>query len=162
MLEQFDSESFDTYTRAGRDQIAGRVQALADPQRSPPTCTKTWFHQGPIGEEFGNWAELQLQYEYWSGDHGFLDHKEGIDEFLWTLPERRVRRDALRALRGSALRSELYALDATGRSDRPYTVVETHTACGRKLMRSMTRSASCSSPIHGPRARRNGNVATSR
>ena len=37
---------------------------------------------------------------------------------LAALP-RQVRRDALRALRGQLLRSELYALDGTDRQDRP-------------------------------------------
>ncbi len=43
--------------------------------------------------------------------------------FLNALP-RRVRRDALRAMRGRILRTELYALDGTERQDRPYTVTE--------------------------------------
>src|SRR5262249_5225329 len=37
---------------------------------------------------------------------------------------RRDKRDALRALRGSVLRTELYALDGSDREDRPYTVTE--------------------------------------
>src|SRR5262249_13952551 len=61
-------------------------------------------------------------------DPGFLDHKQGVDAFLRTLDNqrdnRRKRRDALRALRGSILRTELYALDGTDRADRPYTVTE--------------------------------------
>jgi RHS repeat-associated protein len=91
---------------------------------SPPTCTKTWFHQGPVGDEFGDWSELDLTNEFWYGDQGFLDHKEGVDAFLRTFNDHRVRRDALRALRGSILRTELYALDGTERADRPYTVTE--------------------------------------
>jgi hypothetical protein len=37
---------------------------------------------------------------------------------------RRIKRDALRTLRGSILRTELYALDGSERQDRPYTVTE--------------------------------------
>ena len=37
---------------------------------------------------------------------------------------RRARRDALRALRGSMLRTELYALDGSERAAQPYTVTE--------------------------------------
>ncbi|HMB26870.1 MAG TPA: toxin TcdB middle/C-terminal domain-containing protein, partial [Blastocatellia bacterium] len=91
---------------------------------SPPTCTKTWFHQGAVGDEDGDFAELDLSAEFWSGDAGLLDHKKGVDAFLRTLGNRRMRRDALRALRGSVLRSEFYALDGTERADRPYTVTE--------------------------------------
>src|SRR5204863_3624985 len=34
------------------------------------------------------------------------------------------RRDAIRTLRGAELRTEVYALDGSGREDRPYTVTE--------------------------------------
>ena len=44
--------------------------------------------------------------------------------FLAGLDQRRDRRDALRALRGSVLRTELYALDRSALEDRPYTVTE--------------------------------------
>jgi hypothetical protein len=46
-----------------------------------------------------------------------------MEDMLKSLP-RRARRDALRALRGSILRTELYALDGTARQDQPYTVTE--------------------------------------
>jgi RHS repeat-associated protein len=46
-----------------------------------------------------------------------------MDEFLKNLP-RRMRRDALRTLRGRILRTELYALDSSERQGRPYTVTE--------------------------------------
>ena len=49
---------------------------------------------------------------------------EGINRFLYMLADPRDRRDALRTLRGSTLRTELYALDGTDRQDRPYTVTE--------------------------------------
>lgn len=46
-----------------------------------------------------------------------------MEAFLRDLP-RRVKRDALRALRGRILRTELYALDGTERENHPYTVTE--------------------------------------
>ena len=109
MVEQFDSESF-----------TGPPSLL---HFSPPTCTKTWFHHGAVGDDT-DFAELDLGTEFWSGDAGLLDHKQAIDAFLRTQDNRRMRRDALRALRGSILRTELYALDGTERADRPYTVTE--------------------------------------
>ena len=37
----------------------GAVSRKVDRQYfSPPTLTKTWFHQGPVGDEFGDWQEL--------------------------------------------------------------------------------------------------------
>ena len=52
-----------------------------------------------------------------------LSRPAEMTDMLAALP-RQVRRDALRALRGQTLRSELYALDGTDRQDRPYTVTE--------------------------------------
>ena len=37
---------------------------------------------------------------------------------------RRVKRDAIRTLRGHVLRSEVYALDGSDQADRPYSVTE--------------------------------------
>ena len=91
---------------------------------SPPIKTKTWFHQGPVGPEHGNWQELDYSHEYWSGDPQLLDHTAAVNAFLGSLPSRRSKRDALRTLRGSILRSELYALDDSPDHDRPYTVTE--------------------------------------
>jgi RHS repeat-associated protein len=91
---------------------------------SPPTFTKTWFHQGPIGEEFGDWYETDFSNEFWSGDPQVLSRPAAMIDFLKNLP-RRVKRDALRTLRGSILRTELYALDGSKeRESLPYTVTE--------------------------------------
>ena len=79
---------------------------------SPPTETRTWFHQGPIGDEFGDWEEIDYEAEYWPGDPPALPRPQALVDSLAALP-RRARRDALRALRGSVLRTELYALDGT-------------------------------------------------
>jgi RHS repeat-associated protein len=94
----------------------------ADPI-SPPTETRTWFHLGPVGPEVGDWTELDLSHEYWDGDATLLPRPADVAAFLISLP-RRVRRDAIRALRGRTLRSELYALDDGPRQGRPYTVTE--------------------------------------
>lgn len=108
MVEQLDTETFHD----------GGVHY------SPPTLTKSWFHPGPVAAaEAGDWAELDLSHEYWPGDTPMLTRPAEMTAFLNRLP-RRARRDALRALRGQLLRSELYALDGTDRQDRPYTVTE--------------------------------------
>jgi RHS repeat-associated protein len=97
---------------------------ITDQERfSPPTLTKTWFHQGPIGDEFGEWDEVDFNAEFWPGDPQMLSRSPLTTGFLTHLP-RRVKRDALRTLRGSVLRTELYALDGTDRERRPYTVEE--------------------------------------
>ena len=67
---------------------------------SPPTLTKTWFHVGPVAAvEADDWTELDLTHEYWPDDTPMLTRPVQMTEMLAALP-RRVRRDALRALRG--------------------------------------------------------------
>ena len=125
-VEQFDTETFEDYNQPGLhgetipfEPVNGdRIQYF-----SPPTMTKTWFHQGPIGDEFGEWEEVDYRDDYWSDDPQVLERPSEVTEFLNGLP-RRVKRDALRTLRGQILRTELYALDGTDRQTRPYTVTE--------------------------------------
>jgi RHS repeat-associated protein len=128
MVEQRDTESFEDYTGQvlhGEETVFAKVERQIF---SPPTLSKTWFHQGPVGDEFGDWEELDRSDEYWSGDPELLRHTETVNQFLRSLPTasdvRRVKRDALRTLRGSILRTELYALDGSSREERPYTVSE--------------------------------------
>src|SRR4029079_9314542 len=68
--------------------------------------------------------ELDWSSEYWPEDQQALSQTETTNEFLQTLIDPRHRRDALRTLRGSILRTELYALDDATVEDRPYTVTE--------------------------------------
>lgn len=90
---------------------------------APPLETRTWFHLGPVGDAYGEWQELDLTYEYWSGDAPLLQRPAGMQELIRQLP-RRQRRDAYRTLRGTTLRTELYARDGSARQNRPYTVTE--------------------------------------
>jgi RHS repeat-associated protein len=103
-------------------------------ERSPALLTKSWFDQGAVEDEQYGFAALDCSDEYWSEDPAQLGHAEAVDAALNALErtlagqtsaqKRRVRRDALRSLRGSLLRTELYALDGSARQGRPYTVTE--------------------------------------
>lgn len=128
MVEQRDTESFEKYDGSGLHGAEVFFAGVEPKYFSTPTLSKTWFHQGPVGEEFGDWQELDWSDEYWSGDPQILKHTETVNQFLRSWPPtpngRRVKRDALRALRGSVLRTELYALDGSEREKRPYTVSE--------------------------------------
>ncbi|HEY6121028.1 MAG TPA: SpvB/TcaC N-terminal domain-containing protein, partial [Pyrinomonadaceae bacterium] len=115
MVEEFDSEKFETYNSIGLGGPDAPFTKVDEQRFSPPTLTKTWFHQGPVGNEFGDWHELNLSHEYWQEDPQFLGQAHLIEDFLKTRSRRRIKRDALRALRGHTLRSELYALDGTDR-----------------------------------------------
>ncbi|HEX7734847.1 MAG TPA: SpvB/TcaC N-terminal domain-containing protein [Ktedonobacteraceae bacterium] len=90
------------------------------PHYSPPTETRTWFHLGPISTQFaGRPYTADFTNEYWSEDPDVLP--------VPPLPaglKSRGERDALRALRGRILRTELYALDESNFATRPYQVSE--------------------------------------
>lgn len=122
-VDQRDTEIFETFNDGGlhADRPFENVPRKVF---SPPLETRTWFHQGPVGDEFGDWDELDFSSEYWADDPQAFS-RQPITDVLKDIADRRVKRDALRALRGSILRTELYALDGTERQDRPYTVTET-------------------------------------
>jgi RHS repeat-associated protein len=127
MVEQLDTESFEVYNSPGLHGTDMAFDDFNSPNRrqqfSPPTLTKTWFHQGPVGDEFGEWREPDYSREFWPGDPPALSRPKELKVWLDRLP-RRAKRDALRSLRGQVLRTELYAVDGTDREDRPYTVTE--------------------------------------
>jgi RHS repeat-associated protein len=124
-VEQTDTEVFEDYDQTG---LHGEGFAFAPVDRnkyfSPPMLTKTWFHQGPVGDEFGEWQELDYSHEYWDEDPQVLERPPDMVAFIRGLEKRRVKRDAYRTLRGRVLRTELYALDGSDRQSRPYTVTE--------------------------------------
>ncbi len=113
-VDKFDAEVFESALFESGSPAARR--------HSPPVETRTWFHMGPVGPEFGAWRELDLSDEHWGGDLPLLGPTE-----VSALPSglsRRSRRDALRSLAGRVLRTETYARDGDDRQARPYTVTE--------------------------------------
>ena len=116
-VDQRDSETRLTYY--GR----GLSDSVSEEYFSPPIEVRSWFHQGPQGDEFGGWFEADYSQEYWDEDPSVLPRSAASTQLLGKLP-RRALRDALRALRGRTLRTELYALDGSSRQSRPYTVTE--------------------------------------
>ncbi len=115
MVEQTDTEHFATLS-AGAD--APNIDAVT---HVPPVLTRTWFHTGA--------STQRLAAEYFRE----ADHCRALpDELLLpdtVIPEGLTpdeQRQAHRALRGSVLRREVYALDGSEAADRPYTVVESN------------------------------------
>lgn len=121
MVEQCDTETFADYQSEGLHRKLN-FATVEDRFFSPPTLTKTWFHQGAVGAEYGEWQELEYR-DFWQEDPQILTRPTEMETALNNLP-RRARQDAYRAMRGQVLRTELYALDGTERADRPYTVTE--------------------------------------
>jgi len=121
-VDKRDTEIFERYHEGG-SHWENSFDSVERDMFSPPLETRTWFHQGPIGDEFGEWEEPDVSNEFWNQDLPLLTRPLEMVNFLKNLP-RRTRRDALRALRSRILRTELYALDGTERQGRPYTVTE--------------------------------------
>ncbi len=125
--EEREFRGFGMVTHLDTERFAPSA-GVAERHYSPPLMTKTWFHQGPVEDEEQAWAPVDHRGSYWPVDTALLSdtgHDEATAKLLAALPAR-VRRDALRALRGSMLRTELYAKDGHPRyGDRPYTVTET-------------------------------------
>jgi RHS repeat-associated protein len=122
-VDQRDTEVFEDFHAPGLHP-SGPLQSIQKEQFSPPLETRTWFHQGAISDRDKGWTELDYSQEFWSGDPQRLSSVPIIG-FLKTISgDRRVQRDALRALRGTVLRTELYALDGSDLQKIPYTVTE--------------------------------------
>ena len=129
LVEQFDTEEFSALAAAGTLPLGDNVEKAS---HVPPARTKTWFHTGAFLE--GEAISLQFAREYFGapsrGDPSF-DVK--FAAFLQTLlpdtimpPTLTVaeEREACRALKGSILRTEVYARDGSLVEDVPYTTAE--------------------------------------
>ncbi|MBN1595252.1 VCBS repeat-containing protein [candidate division FCPU426 bacterium] len=125
-VDQRDTESFQDYHATGLDNSGCEFNSVERKYYSPPTETRTWFHQGPIGPEYGAWQEMDLSAEFWPEDPRVFTRGETTHRLILELnsQNRRAARDAIRTLRGRILRSEFYALDGSVCEDRPYTVSE--------------------------------------
>ncbi|MGH3802361.1 MAG: toxin TcdB middle/N-terminal domain-containing protein, partial [Pseudonocardiaceae bacterium] len=120
MVEQWDTESFAALA------AGGQASNLDEASHVSPVLTKTWFHTG-VFHDAGSMSR-QFEAEYFrEADHCAARP----DELLLAdtvLPEEALTpdelRQACRALKGSVLRQEVYALDGTEAAARPYTVSE--------------------------------------
>jgi RHS repeat-associated protein len=134
MLEQFDTEESRTLAHSGAFPDATNLDKAS---HVPPVLTKTWFHTGVylgrnrVSNFFAGLLDDGDVGEYYpglrSGDAAADAAAKALlldDTVLpagWTLDEER---EACRALKGSMLRREVYALDGTDKQRHPYTVTE--------------------------------------
>jgi len=130
-VDSTDTESFTqynlpttaNYVTSSEVETPYEQETVSPSHYSPTTMTKSWFYVGPVGDGYSRWHEPNFSDEYWSGDINILKRPQDMLDLLAALP-RPVRRAALRTLRGTLLRSELYALDNSALKDIPYTVTE--------------------------------------
>lgn len=142
-VDQWDTEEFATLTDS--DAIPQPTNLDAD-SHVPPVLTKSWFHTGAFFGEARISKHFEHEY-YHEGDpsdaiDGLSDAQLEamlLDDTLLPstifLPDGsrlpydlspEEAREACRALRGSMLRQEIYALDGTNASDRPYSTSESN------------------------------------
>ena len=124
MVEQWDTEEF-----AASGVVPGAAAANEDAaSHVPPTYTRTWYHTGSYLRE--GYVSRQYAHEYYGAPPGdvaaFAAFLDGLvpDTVLpgGLSPDELV--EACRALRGSTLREEVYALDGTSEEPRPYSISE--------------------------------------
>ncbi|WP_434422040.1 SpvB/TcaC N-terminal domain-containing protein [Nannocystis pusilla] len=127
MVETEDTESWADYN-APKLFPTGH-QIVDEELHSPPVLTKTWYHTGA----YLGGASLAHCY----GDEYYSDKTESDpDGIAIDLPETLIpdgltpieSREAVRALRGRALRVEVYGRDGTEEQVHPYTVSEANFA----------------------------------
>ena len=133
MVEQWDTEEFAALAN-------GNVPAdnIATGSHVPPVHTKTWFHTGAylgrdhVSDFFAGLLNVNDQGEYFR-EPGLTDAEARAlllpDTVLPTGLSLEEEREACRALKGSMLRQEVYALDGVGKSSgypsgMPYSVTE--------------------------------------
>ncbi|RPJ64610.1 MAG: toxin, partial [Acidobacteria bacterium] len=141
LVEQFDTEELAALTDSGDFPDAVNIDAAS---YVPTVLTRTWFHTGAYIE--GSRISRHFEDEYYQeGDESegvsgltaeqlqamllpdsvlptTLKHQDG-SSIPWDLTAEEIQ-EACRALRGSVLRREVYALDGTDEEDRPYTATE--------------------------------------
>lgn len=128
-VDQRDAEEFGVSYQSSEGAPATNHDPAFD---VPPTLTKTWFHTGA----YFSGARISRQFEdeyYREGDPDQTDSELSLaqreamlldDTVLPTDLAAEEAREAVRSLKGAILRQEIYALDKTDASDRPYSVSE--------------------------------------
>jgi RHS repeat-associated protein len=144
MVEQWDTEEFRSDTQFEDDPFAN-WNALSF---TPPVLTRTWFHTGAFVE--ADKVSRQYEAEYWlepalrgSPPATGLSAMRPPDS---TLPDGMTAletREAYRALKGRALRVEVFNADADGSPiGNPYSVTESNFTVHRLQGRGPNRHAS--------------------
>ena len=119
MVEQLDAEDIGALSQSGAFPAASNVDAAS---YVPPVLTKTWFHTGayPMGSRVSRVYEDEYYREsdLPEGVEGLTDAEFGA----MTLPDTVLPmglsaaevHEAIRSLKGSLLRQEVYAFDGSG------------------------------------------------
>ncbi|MEJ7870920.1 MAG: SpvB/TcaC N-terminal domain-containing protein, partial [Rubrobacteraceae bacterium] len=149
MVEQWDTEEFAALSASDDFPTGDNIDAAS---HVPPVHTKTWFHTGVylgrdhIANFFAGLTDGHHRDEYYREPAWLDDDDEARKRLLddtvlppgLTIEEER---EACRALKGSMLRQEVYALDGTDKEQHPYTVTEQNSTIRRLQPRAGNRHA---------------------
>ncbi|MFD4368971.1 SpvB/TcaC N-terminal domain-containing protein [Rhodococcus sp. NPDC058521] len=145
MVEQQDTEQFAALTAGGQTPDGTNVDSAT---HVPPVLTKTWFHPGVhlgrdhVSDFYAGLIDANDLGEYYR-EPGMTDAQARdllLDDTV--LPEGLTpdeEREACRALKGSMLRQEVYALDGSSKQQHPYTVTEQNYTIRRLQPRGVNR-----------------------
>lgn len=132
MTEQWDTEELSALVEFDLSSVSN-----VDPaSHVPPVRTKTWFHTGAF-VDIGQNLAAQYAAEYWPEPGLSAVEQERLPAVIApeTLlladgtrlayrPDTEELREACRAMKGSMLRQEIYALAGSAEQERPYQVSE--------------------------------------
>lgn len=121
-VDQWDTEEFSVLN----DNRSFPVETNLDRSTHvPPVLTRTWYHTGA-------YLDKQRVSDYLASTEYYKQEKwlgeDAVSGAGWTMEEER---EACRALKGSILRQEIYALEEPGKLTQPYTVTENNYAVTR-------------------------------
>ncbi|MCP3877192.1 MAG: toxin, partial [Sulfitobacter sp.] len=147
LVEQFDTEEFAALSHSNVFPTGSNVEAAS---HVPPVVTKSWFHtgvylgRGHISNFFAGLIDDQDIGEYYR-EPGLSDDQARAllleDTVLPPGLTTDEQREACRALKGSLLRQEVYALDKTDKEPLPYAVTEQNFSVRRLQARGANRHA---------------------
>jgi len=130
LVEQWDTEEFGALTISGEMPVGENID---ESSAVPPVLTRSWFHTGVylgherVSDYFGGLLDAQDEGEYYR-EPGLTDAQARAmllsDTELPAGLSADEEREASRALKGSMLRQEIYALDGSARQQHPYSVKE--------------------------------------
>jgi RHS repeat-associated protein len=123
LVERFDTEEFATIFATDTFPSATNVGKSS---HIPPVLTKTWFHTGAYFDGSRNSRQFENEYYREPGltDFEFKEARLLADTVLPIDLILEEEREACRALKGSLLRQEIYALDGSPKSKHPYSASE--------------------------------------
>ena len=127
-VDQYDTEEFEQFSGSSLHGEEAEFINRNEAFHVPTVLTKTWFHTGVYFDEnnvspsgaFYDHNDLMEAYkkEFYQGDNdAFLLNGNGVEHSG-------TPHEAYRVLQGSIIRSEVYALDGTGKAYHPYSVTE--------------------------------------